>query len=207
MPNRYPPNRTGLLLVDPFNDCLSEGGKLWPSLQAVAETVDLVGHLRALVETARHGGVPVFYVPHRRWREGDYDSWRHPTPWQLMLDREAVFADGTWGGDWHPELAPHPGDVIVQEHWGQNGFVGTDLELQLQQRGIEHIIVVGTMATTCVAATARFGAERGYLVTLVRDATAATSDEALRFAHEDDGPTFAHTIVATDALIAMLTRA
>ena len=206
MPNRYPPNRTGLLLVDLYNDCLSEGGKLWPELQAVAESVDLLDHLRDLVEAARRLGITVFHVPHRRWREGDLDAWRHPMPWQLTIDREALFAEDTWGGDWHPDLAPHLGDVVVQEHWGQNGFFNTDLDMQLKQRGIEHIIVVGMMASMCVASTARHGAELGYFVTLVRDATAAMSESALRFALDVDGPTYAHTVIATDDLIAMLTR-
>ena len=76
----YAPNRTGLLLVDPYNDLLSEGGKLWPQAKAVAEAVNLLTHLRALVEAARRAGIVVFYVPHRRWREGDYDGWRHPGP-------------------------------------------------------------------------------------------------------------------------------
>jgi hypothetical protein len=50
---------------------------------------------------------------------------------------------------------------------------------QLQQRGIEKIIVVGVLANTCVEATARCSAELGYHVTLVRDATAAFSSEAM----------------------------
>ncbi len=206
MPNRYPPIRTALLLVDLYNDCLSDGGKLWPEIRAVAESVELVPNLHALTTLARRLGITVFHVPHRRWREGDFDAWRHPMPWQLTIDREALFADGTWGGDWHPDLAPQDGDVVVQEHWGQNGFVNTDLDLQLKQRGIEHIIVVGMMAAMCVATTARHGAELGYLVTLVRDATAAMSDSAMRFALDVDGPTYAHNIVATRDLIALLTK-
>jgi nicotinamidase-related amidase len=205
LPNRYPPTRTGLLLVDLYNDCLCEGGKLWPEVRAVAEQVDLADHLRVLADTARRLGITVFHVPHRRWREGDFDAWRHPMPWQLTIDREALFADGTWGGDWHPDLAPQDGDVIVQEHWGQNGFVNTDLDLQLKQRGIEHVVVVGTMAAMCVATTARHAAELGYLVTLVRDATVAMSDSTMRFALDVDGPTFAHNIVTTAGLVAALT--
>jgi len=50
---------------------------------------------------------------------------------------------------------------------------------QLQQRGIEKIIVVGVLTNTCVEATARCSAELGYHVTLVRDATAAFSSEAM----------------------------
>jgi len=174
----YTANRTGLLLVDPYNDFLSDGGKLWPEVRAVAESVDLLPHLRALLEAARRTGIAVFYVPHRRWCEGNYDGWRHPGPWQVLADRGAVFAEGTWGSEWHPELAR-----------------------------IEKIIVVGMAANTCIEATARGGAELGYHVTLVRDATAAVSPEAMQAAHDLNGPTFAHAILTTDALIAVLSKA
>jgi len=53
----YVANRTGLLLVDPYNDFLSDGGKRWPSVKAVAEQVDLLPHLCAIVQAARHTGV------------------------------------------------------------------------------------------------------------------------------------------------------
>jgi nicotinamidase-related amidase len=203
----YPANRTGLLIVDPYNDFLSEGGKLWPKIKAVAEAVDLIAHLRVLVDAARRSGIVVFYVPHRRWREGDYDGWRYPSPSQLTGDRTAVFADGTWGGEWHPDLVPEPGDVIVEQHWGQNGFTSTDLDLQLKQRGIDRIIVAGMLANTCVEGTARCGAEIGYHVTLVRDATAAFSREAMRATHRINGPSFAHAILTTDEVVAVLARA
>ena len=202
----YASNRTGLLLVDPYNDLLSDGGKLWPQAKEVAEAVSLLTHLRALVEAARRAAVVVFYVPHRRWREGDYDGWRHPGPWQSLTDRETIYAEGMWGGDWHSELAPQPGDVVISEHWGQNGFANTDLDLQLKQRNIEKIIVVGMVANTCVEATARGGAELGYHVTLVRDATAAFSFEAMHATQEINGPTFAHAILTTDTVIAALVK-
>ena len=202
----YTAQRTGLLFVDPYNDLLSDGGKLWPQAKAVAEAVELLRHLRVLVEVARRAGIVVFYVPHVRWREGNYDGWRHPGPWQTSTDRESIFGEGMWGGDWHPEFVPQPGDVVIQQHWGQNGFANTDLDLQLKQRGIEKIIVVGMVANTCIEATARCGAELGYHVTLVRDATAAFSPEAMHAAHEINGPTFAHAILTTDAVIAALVK-
>jgi len=201
---RYAANRTGLLLVDTFNDFLSDGGKLWPRVQSSAASVDLLPHLCTLLRTARSIGVAVLHVPHRRWREGDFDGWRHPTPWQLEIDREGLFAHGTWGGDWHPDLAPQPADVVVQEHWGRNGFFNTDLDLQLRQRGIENIIVAGMASNTCVASTARFGAELGYHVTLVRDATAALRNQAPSAADDLDAAGIAHAIATTDELVAVL---
>ena len=112
-----------------------------------------------------------------------------------------------WGGDWHPELAPQPGDVIVHEHWGQNGFAYTDLDLQLKQRRIDKIILAGMMANMCIEATGRCGAELGYHVTLVQDATAAFSPEAMHSAHQINWPTFAHAILSTDALLTVLVKA
>jgi hypothetical protein len=41
------------LVVDPYNDFVSEGGKLWPRVQAVAEHVQLLDHLRSVVSVAR----------------------------------------------------------------------------------------------------------------------------------------------------------
>ena len=44
-------------------------------------------------------------------------------------------------------------------------------------------------------------------VTLVKDATAAFSREAMTVAHEINGPTFAHAILTTDELIAAIDHA
>jgi len=51
---------------------------------------------------------------------------------------------------------------------GQKGFANSDFDFQLKQRGLAKIIVVGTLASTCVEATARSGGERGYHLTMVR---------------------------------------
>ena len=46
--------------------------------------------------------------------------------------------------------------------------------------------------------------ELGYHVTLVRDATAAFSHEAMHAAHAINGPTYAHAILTTEELLARL---
>jgi len=122
-PETYAPERTALLFVDPYNDFLSEGGKVWPRIRDVAEKVGLLDNLREVVAAVRAAGIRVFIVPH---------------------------------------------------------------------------------ANTCIECTSRFAAELGYHVTLVKDATAATSDAAMRAAHEINGPTFAHAIVTTQELVEAL---
>ena len=36
----YPPGVSGLLLVNPYNDILSEGGKLWPSVKGLSRNIE-----------------------------------------------------------------------------------------------------------------------------------------------------------------------
>ncbi|MBF8646525.1 isochorismatase family cysteine hydrolase [Pseudomonas pudica] len=200
----YAPERTALLLVDPYNDFLSDGGKLYPMLRSVADEVELLDNLRMTVAAARGQSIQVYYVPHRRWQPGDYANWDHPNPTQRLIQQRHTFAKGSWGGEWHPDFVPQESDIIIQEHWGQSGFANTDLDFQLKQRGITHVIVVGLLANTCIESTARFAMELGYHVTLVRDATAAFSKEMMHAAHELNGPTFAHSIVETRELVQTL---
>jgi nicotinamidase-related amidase len=87
---------------------------------------------------------------------------------------------------------------------GQSGFANTDLDSQLKQRGIEKIILVCFVANTCIESTARFDMELGYHVTLIKDATAAFEQEGMRAAHEVNGPRFAHAILITEDLLALL---
>jgi nicotinamidase-related amidase len=202
MTQTYDPRHTAVLLVDPFNDFLSEGGKIWPRLEPMAEQVGLLDHLRTVVTTARATGTRLVFVPHRRWEEGDYETWSHPNPTQLGIMERHSFARGTWGGEFHPDFQPQPGEIVVAEHWAQSGFANTDLDFQLKQHGITHVVLVGLLANTCIESTGRFAMELGYHVTLVRDATAAFLPEMMHAAHELNGPTYAHAITITDELIA-----
>jgi nicotinamidase-related amidase len=53
----YDGARTGLLLVDPYHDFLASEGKLWPLATEVAEAVNLLSHLQAIVDAARQAGM------------------------------------------------------------------------------------------------------------------------------------------------------
>ena len=203
----YRRDATGLVVVDPYNDFLSEGGKVWPRVKSIAEEVKLLEHLRALVKFARDRGYKIYFVPHHRWEPGDYVNWRHPTPYQLGSAQRQTFAKGSWGGTFHNDFQPQPGDIVAHEHWGSSGFANTDLDVQLRQFEISHVILVGMIANTCIEVTGRFAAELGYHVTLVKDATAAFSSEAMHAAHAINGPTYAHAITTTDALVAELSGA
>ena len=200
----YPVAETALLLVDPYNDFLSPGGKLYEPAKAVIEATGTVAHMRAVLAAVRAAGIAVFYVPHHRAKPSDFSGWRHASPYLLAGHQAQVFAEGSWGGQWHPDFEPRPEDVVAREHWSSSGFAHTDLDLQLRRRGIERVIFIGLLANTCIETSAKYAAELGYHVTLVRDATAAFKPEAMHAAHAINGPTYAHQVVGSAELIAAL---
>jgi nicotinamidase-related amidase len=200
----YPIGRTAVLFVDPYNDFLANEGKLWPMVSAVATSVNLHANLKQIVSAARNSGVPIIYVPHHRAEPNDFEGWDHPTPYQASAAKMQVFAKGSWGGEWHRDFEPQPGDTVAKEHWVSSGFANTDLDYLLKQKRISHLIMIGLIANTCIETTSRFAVELGYHVTLVRDATAAASPEAMHAAHEINGPSFAHSIVTSADVVASI---
>jgi len=197
----YDRQRTALLVIDPYNDFISEGGKVWDRLKAVAEANGCVPNMLKVLNAARKAGLRVFYAPHRRYRPGDYETWQYIAPVQKAAWSRKVFENGTWGGEFRSEFAPQPGDIVAQEHWCSSGFANTDLDLQLKRHGIQQLIVIGLIAHTCVEATVRFAAELGYEVTMVKDATTSYSDDHMHAALEVNIPNYASAIVGTDEVV------
>ena len=200
-------NITALLVVDPYNDFISEGGKVWPRIKAVAEANNCAPHMLEVLKAARKAKLRVFYPMHHRYRPGDYETWKYVAPIQRRVWQRKTFEYGAWGGEFRAEFAPAPGEIVAQEHWCSSGFVNTDLDLQLKKHGIHQLIVIGLIAHTCIEATVRYAAELGYEVTVVRDATADYSDEMMHAALDINIPNYAEAIVTTEEIVAAISAA
>jgi nicotinamidase-related amidase len=74
------------------------------------------------------------------------------------------------------ELAPEPGDPIVRKT-SMGAFASTGLDHLLRSLESEHLFITGVSTNMCVETTAREAADRGYAVTLVEDACAATHED------------------------------
>ncbi|HEX3106732.1 MAG TPA: isochorismatase family cysteine hydrolase [Terriglobales bacterium] len=192
---------TAIVLIDPYNDFISEGGKLWGRIKGVAEANDCIGHMLQLLTAARNNGVLVFYAMHHRYRPGDYENWKYIAPIQKAAWSHKSFEEGTWGGEIRSEFAPQPGEIVVHEHWCSSGFANTDLDMQLKKQGVHKLVVIGLIAHTCVEATVRYAAELGYDVTVVKDATADYSDDLMHAAFDINLPNYANAIVTTDEFL------
>ncbi len=200
----YDKDITALLVVDPYNDFISEGGKIWPRIKAVAEANNCVPHMQQVLTAARDAKLRVFFAMHHRYRPGDYESWTYIAPIQRAAWQRRSFEFGTWGGEFRDEFVPAAGEIVASEHWCSSGFANTDLDVQLKRHGIHRLIVIGLVAHTCIEATVRFAAELGYDVTVVKDAVADYSDEMMHAALEINMPNYASNIVTTEEIIAAL---
>ena len=191
---------TALLVIDPYNDFISEGGKIWDRIKAVAEANDCVPNMLQVLKAARQAKLRVFYAMHHRYRPGDYETWQCIAPIQKAAWSRRSFEYGTWGGEIRTEFTPLPGEIVAQEHWCSSGFANTDLDLLLKRHGIHKMIVIGLIAHTCVESTVRFAAELGYEVIVVKDATADYSEEMMHAALDINLPNYASGIVTTEFL-------
>jgi nicotinamidase-related amidase len=200
----YDKEITALLVIDPYNDFISEGGKVWDRLRDVAEANNCVPHMLQVLNAARKAELRVFYALHHRYRPGDYETWKYIAPTQKAAWLHKTFENGTWGGEIRREFEPRPGEIVALEHWCSSGFANTDLDMQLKKHGTQKLVVIGLLAHTCVDSTIRFAAELGYEVTMVKDATASYSDKEMHAALDINIPNYASAIVTTDEAVAAI---
>ena len=77
---------------------------------------------------------------------------------------------GEAGADIIPELAPVPGETVLDKP-GKGAFCRTNFEALLQERGLQHLIFSGVTTEVCVQTTMREANDRGYDCLLATDAT------------------------------------
>jgi nicotinamidase-related amidase len=162
-----------LLVIDVFNDFEHEdAGQLLASFQERGET------MAQAIETARGSGVPVIYV------NDDRDRWDSDAP---ALAREAASGPG---GEIIRQILPAPGDHVLLKH-RYSGFDHTALELLLEARSTERVVIVGAATEGCVVQTALDAREHGLKATILADACATTDADlestALRYAEDVGG--------------------
>jgi len=121
-------------------------------MQECANAAQTIANVARTVERARAAQVPVIWVQH----ESD----------ELKRDSDA------W--QWVPALVPAAGEARVYKQFNSS-FEQTNTDELLEQAGVSHIVLAGAQSNWCIRATAYGALERGYDLTLVKDAH-TTSD-------------------------------
>jgi nicotinamidase-related amidase len=197
----FPPERTALLVIDPVNDFLSEGGAGWELTKSTVEMNDVIGHLKRAIEGARSQGVPVLFGP-MAYTEDDYaheQLQRRSGINRLMFERK-MFLAGSWGADFHPDLQPRDGDTVLLPHKSCDVFQ-TDLAEHLQRKGITHLVIAGMTANLCCESTGRHAMEAGFDVTFLSDAIGAASIPEYEAAIRLNFPLIANAVITVNEFL------
>ena len=180
----YPPSRTALLLVDvqrAFFDPEMEGARL---LADVAEKLAWRDNLERLVSACRERGVSVVHCPFRLPSDEDTDG-STDIPYLEKLRERGVLLEDRPDTE-KPATLSSETDVVLQPRRTLNVFYGTQLQDELRDRSISHLLVAGSVANASVDSTGRMGVELDFDVTYVSDCIAAL-----------DWPTYEASIAVT----------
>jgi ureidoacrylate peracid hydrolase len=179
------PRQTAVIVVDMQNDFGAEGGMF------ARAGIDMSGVRAAVIPTAqvlaaaRQAGMPVVYLkmgfaddlsnaggPEAPNRIRHLDAWGVG---QLVIapdgSESRVLIRDTWNTDILPELAPQPGDRIVDKH-RFSGFFETELDATLREMDITSLVFTGCTTSVCVESTLRDAFFRDYRCLLLADCTA-----------------------------------
>lgn len=176
--------RTALVVVDMQHDFVDEDGAL-----PVPGAGATVPEIRRLLGWAREGGAAVCYTQDTH-REGDPE-------WEIW-GRHAE--EGTGGWEIVEELAPR-GDEPVFRKVRYDGFYGTGLDHHLRLRGIDTLIVCGTVANICVHYTAASAGLRWYRVIHPVDALSALTEFDMEVALRQASFLFQAELTTVDGIV------
>jgi len=189
---------TAVILIEFQNDFCKEGGKLNGGVKAEIARQGTIGNAVKLAEGARQKGALVVHAPFIF--DQDYFNLHDMKGIVKAVADGNAFRPGTWGSTFIDELQPQSGDKTVQGKHALCGFNNTNLAEILKAAKIKNVAVAGFLTNFCVESTARTAYDKGYAVTIVKDATAATSPEEQKYAEEKIFPALGQTLSTADFL-------
>jgi len=125
-----------------------------------------LGRLATAIAAARAAGVLVGYVT-VAFRPG-YPEVSERNKSFGALAGSGRFADGDPGTAIPAAVAPGPGEAVVIKR-RVSAFTGSDLEVLLRARGIDHLVLAGIATSGVVLSTLRQAADLDYRLTVLAD--------------------------------------
>ncbi|MFD1360827.1 cysteine hydrolase family protein [Lentibacillus salinarum] len=155
--------KVAIMVIDMENDFVRPGSSMF-----VQMANDMLPNVKKLLDACRKEGATVIYTTHVHGKDrGDMGTME--AIWEPIREQTAL-VDNTEGIEIYEEIMPKERDLVIKKH-RYSAFYNTDLETQLRNRGVETLIITGTVTNMCCEATARDAQHRDYQVIFVSDAT------------------------------------
>ena len=175
--DRLIPAKTALLVIDMQNFFVEQGQAL-----EVPAARELAPNINRLAQAMRDSGGTVIWIQ-MTLNDADLDRWSVFLPANGSRARFQPVADGEYGHQIWKEMTVMPEDLIVQKRRFSAFIQGSsDLHKILQERGIDTLIIAGTLTNVCCESTARDAMMLNYRILMVADANATITEEAHRAA-------------------------
>jgi len=168
------PARTAHLVIDMQNGFMEPGAPV--EVPAARGIVNNINRISAAIRAASGHN---FFIRYTTTPE-DGPSWSNFAA-RMGIAAEThrkAFTPGDHYWQLWPELEILEGDTVVEKHRFSAFTPGTsDLHARLQARGIDTVLITGTLTNCCCESTARDAMQHNYRVLVAADANAALSDE------------------------------
>ena len=200
----FDPIRTALLVVDMQNGFLMPG-----VAHALCEPAqEIVPNINRLARAVRMAGATVMWI-HGVFTEETLTSWSvsyEMSGPEATKRRIASLTHGNKGWEIWPKLDVMPDDLHIDKTRFSAFIQGSsNIEDVLRARGIDTILVTGTVTNVCCESTARDAMMRNFRAIMVTDANASFTDEEHNAALTAFYLVFGD-IMSTDLVIACLER-
>jgi ureidoacrylate peracid hydrolase len=167
--------RTALVVVDMQNYFVAKGFPL-----EVPAARGIVPNINRLARAVRAAGGTVIWV--QTTAKGALDTWGNHHKYMLTPERAktrlAHLDENAEGFALYPELEALPADLRVKKIKFSAFIAGSsDIDAKLKSRGIESLLIAGTVTNVCCESTARDAMMLDYRVVMVSDCNASVSDE------------------------------
>ena len=200
------PRRTAHLIIDMQMAFLEPGGEL--EVPMAREIVPAINAISRAVREAGGTNVFVKFVVNDETRR----TWPIWLRYFCAPDRAAamaaLFAEGAAGGALVPGLEMEGGDLVVPKaRFGAFVPGASDLHGVLQQRGLDTLIISGTVTNCCCESTARDAMQMNYKVIMGADSNAALSDADHNATLNNMVSIFADVMTAAEVIDVLRTNA